>query len=348
MIKTFWGLFWGLVSAVALPLGCAFGLLKDPGTKVCAFLMAFGAGSLLFALTLELFGEAIHEAEISQADIMAVMVPSAILGGLLFISVNHIINRWGSFLRNISTKTHYLAGLPASIRDKLQTSRLHTEQEWSRLLSHEDYIPDYSDSAPGDGQSSVRSFHSDDSTKNIGKRQVLDIDDSALPSDSQPHVLKAHSHNQVGIAIWLGILIDGIPESLIIGILAASKEGISLAFIMGVFLSNFPEALSSTIEMQKQGMPRTRIFLMWSSLCILTGIGSMFGAAVFPREANKPRELILLNLGIEGVAAGAMLTVIAQTMLPEAFSQGGDLSGIAALLGFLTTMLVKLLGESYI
>jgi len=160
-------------------------------------------------------------------------------------------------------------------------------------------------------------------------------------------VIKAESHQQVGMAIWLGILIDGIPESFIIGILAASPEGVSLAFIMGVFLSNFPEALSSSVEMQKQGMPRLRIFMMWASLCILTGFGAMMAAAIFPTNAHESRGVVMLTLGIEGVAAGAMLTVIAQTMLPEAFSLGGAMSGIAALVGFLVTMSVRLLGDEY-
>jgi len=340
--STLWGLLWGIISAVALPLGCVVGLVKDPGPRVCAMMMAFGGGSLLFALTLELFGEAIHEEHVvSKGDILAVMVPSAVAGGLIFIGVNHIINGWGSFLRNVSTKARYLADLPETMKEKLLSRRLHTEEEWSRLLSPEDGA----DSDDEDGHhSSHHSIHSNGSNKSIEKKKpVLQEaeDDDGIP-------LKAHSHKQVGLAIWLGILIDGIPESLIIGILAASPEGISIAFILGVFLSNFPEALSSTIEMRKQGMPRIRIFLMWSSLCVLTGLGAMLGAAVFPLDsAHESRGVVLLTLGIEGVAAGAMLTVIAQTMLPEAFSQGGDMSGIAALFGFLTTMSVRLLGEEY-
>jgi len=155
----------------------------------------------------------------------------------------------------------------------------------------------------------------------------------------------AKSPEHVGMAIWVGILIDGIPESIIIGILSGSDQGMSFAFILGVFLSNFPEALSSSRQMLIQGMSKRRIILMWTSLCVITGVGAMASAALFPRNPSK--ALILFHMGVEGLAAGAMLTMIAQTMMPEAFIQGGEISGIATLLGFLASLTVKLVSIQY-
>jgi len=345
------GLLWGLLSAVSLPLGCALGLWKDLGSKACALMMAFGGGSLLFALTLELFAEAIHDHDPEHHyDILMVMAPCAIGGGLLFFTLDHFIAHWGSFLRKISTKTQYLANAPYNIRKTLmQSTSLHKNNptEWTRLLDDVDSNDDEFVFVPKRQVKRKPNVYRDEDARHGEEKtehSPLHVKhDGESHGDEQEFKLKAHSSKQVGIAIWVGILIDGIPESIIIGILAGSPDGISFSLILGVFLSNFPEALSSSIEMQRQGMSKLKIFLMWASLCIFTGIGSMLAAALFP--TNPTRSLTLLSMGIEGVAGGAMLTMIAQTMLPEAYENGGELSGMATLLGFLAALSVKIVGD---
>lgn len=96
--------------------------------------------------------------------------------------------------------------------------------------------------------------------------------------------------------------------------LASSEEGISLAFVVGVFLSNFPEAMSSSIQMAKQMSKyvrylylkrlnsskfyiRFKVFLMWASLCVLTGLGAAFGAIIFQSPGSN---MLLFNMAIEG------------------------------------------------
>ena len=92
--------------------------------------------------------------------------------------------------------------------------------------------------------------------------------------------------------------------------------------------------------MRQQGMNFRRIFVMWTSLMFLTGIGAALGVVFF---AGAPPVLYSL---IEGVAAGAMLTMIAQTMLPEAYFKGGSITGFATLLGFLAAIFFKTLEGS--
>jgi len=348
MQVTLWGLALGIISSISLPLGSVVALWKDPGEKVCAFLMAYGGGALLFALTLELFAEAVNEESIPNSKIMIVVCPAAIAGGLLFIVINRFVNNWGSFLRKFSTKAQYVASLPAKIRSVFVNIVDQEPFEWTRLIGGEKPLK------KSNSAESVTSTTSDKipslSVEGYDRAPVGSSASGNLPRDVSHLNLKAHTHGQVGLAIWVGILIDGIPESIIIGILAGSNRGTShsIAFILGVFLSNFPEALSSSLEMKRQGMPNLRIFLMWASLCLITGLGAMVAAAVFPRGEDLSEGYILLNMGIEGVAAGAMLTVIAQTMMPEAFAQGGDLTGIATLLGFLSSLTVKLLSIQYL
>jgi zinc transporter ZupT len=145
-------------------------------------------------------------------------------------------------------------------------------------------------------------------------------------------------HKAAPVAIWLGIMLDGIPESLIIGA-SMIHSTISLSLVAGLFLSNYPESLSSSVGMRQQGLSRVRILLMWTSIMLLTGVGAAAGN-VFMTAA--PPDVFAL---LEGLAAGAMLTMIAQTMLPEAYIKGGSIIGFSTLMGFLCAIFFKTLGE---
>jgi CRP-like cAMP-binding protein len=144
-------------------------------------------------------------------------------------------------------------------------------------------------------------------------------------------------HGNPSMAIWMGIMLDGIPESIVIGSSLLLHPTMSLSLLAGLFLSNFPEALSSSVGMKKQKMSNTKIIFMWTSIMIITGLGAFFGNVFF--ENVSPSVFAL----VDGMAAGAMLTMIAETMLPEAFHIGGTVTGLSALAGFLTTLLFKVL-----
>lgn len=156
------------------------------------------------------------------------------------------------------------------------------------------------------------------------------------------------------MAIWLGTLIDGIPESFVIGTgvlaMVALRTGVSgtdlgfwdiipFTFVGSLFLSNFPEAFSASITMRDQGYSKPKILGLWGSLAIVmsvaAGAGVLVGASLDPMLASL----------IEGIAGGAMLTMIASTMLPEAAHAGGpSICGFATLLGFLAATAFKLIG----
>ena len=157
---------------------------------------------------------------------------------------------------------------------------------------------------------------------------------SLVPSERE---LKAESekHSGAAFAIWLGILLDGIPESLVIGASMLHGSTVSMTLIAGVFLANFPEALSSSVGMSKQGSSRSKIIWMWTSLMLMTGIGAFLGYFTF---GGLPHGLFVF---VEGLAAGAMLAMIAETMLPEATEQGGPAVGMMTVLGFLAAIFVN-------
>lgn len=157
----------------------------------------------------------------------------------------------------------------------------------------------------------------------------------APPSPAEIHEA-ARAHGGAPLAIWLGILLDGIPESLVIGSSLLHTK-ISISLIAGLFLSNFPEALSSSVGMREHRYSMTRILTMWTSLMIFTGVGAYFGNIFF---VAMPLAAFAF---VEGLAAGAMLTMIAETMLPEAYHRGGAVTGLSTLLGFLAAIFFKTL-----
>ena len=107
---------------------------------------------------------------------------------------------------------------------------------------------------------------------------------------------------------------------------------ISVALVGGLFLANFPESMSSAVVMKKQGGRSSLIIGMWISLMIMTAVGAAMGN-VFIADAPLHLRSVL-----EGMAAGAMLAMIAQTMLPEAFDHGGWLTGLMTVIGFLAAI----------
>jgi CRP-like cAMP-binding protein len=165
--------------------------------------------------------------------------------------------------------------------------------------------------------------------------------ESELGAPTEAEIAQAAQREQrggsnVALAIWLGIALDGIPESLIIG---GSMQGanVSLALIGGLFLANFPESMSSAVVMKKQGSSNLPIIGMWFSLMIMTAVGAAFGNIFI---ADAPHHLHGL---LEGMAAGAMLAMIAQTMLPEAYNHGGWLTGLMTVTGFLAAIWMGML-----
>lgn len=172
-----------------------------------------------------------------------------------------------------------------------------------------------------------------------------------IPDALQLHKAK-QEHKGAPLAIWLGMLIDGLPESFVIGaglllLLQAKTQSLgSITFgdivpytlIAGLFLSNFPEALASSANMRLQGWGKQRIFLLWLLLMVITAVAS--GAGFLLTGSLSHAWLAFA----EGLAVGAMLTMIAAAMIPEAVHMGSaNIVGLSTLAGFVATISFKLL-----
>jgi len=137
-----------------------------------------------------------------------------------------------------------------------------------------------------------------------------------------------------GKAIVLGALLDGIPESVALGVSLLSKNGIGLLMAAAIFLSNFPESISSIGDLKKEGFSKKKIYFIW----IIVGVIVMATAILSYLFLEK---LNLNTLGIiESFASGAILAMLADSMMPEAYEDGGYLIGILTVLGFLTAFIL--------
>jgi ZIP family zinc transporter len=131
-----------------------------------------------------------------------------------------------------------------------------------------------------------------------------------------------------GAAMFLGALLDGIPEAFILGITLALGGSISLAFVAAIFVSNIPQGLAGTTSLRDAGSSTRRITAMWGALTLTCGIVAMLGF-VLADNLNG------LGLKAEAFAGGAVLTMLADSMMPEAFQHGGKAVGLLTVLGFL-------------
>jgi ZIP family zinc transporter len=130
------------------------------------------------------------------------------------------------------------------------------------------------------------------------------------------------------LAIVLGIVLDGIPESIVLGLTIVVGGSVSAAYLAAVFISNVPEAFAASSGLELAGWRKSRILGLWVLVALVSGLFSLLGFGVF--DTAGPTEIAF----VLSFAAGAILTMLADTMMPEAFEHGGKLVGVATTLGF--------------
>ncbi len=244
----------GLISGGAILIGALLGLYLKIGHKTIATVMAFGAGVLISALSIDLMNDGFEQAQ------SPIVMGLAFLGGaLVFVVGDYFIDNAGGLFRRHS---HGMA------------------------MREQNKVPD----------------------------------------------------DTSGTAILLGTLLDGIPESFVVGASVASiagGEAAGFVFIAAVFLSNLPEGMSGTIGMKMAGMPTRKIMLLWTTTLLVTVL-SAIGGYVFLGQASA-----VVNSAIMAFASGAILAMLCDTMIPEAFKFGGRFVALVTVLGFLTAFMLS-------
>lgn len=237
---------WGFIAASALLAGSFLGWFIRFSPRVIAYVMAFGSGILVAALSLELVGEVLAEAGVTW------VAGGFMLGALVFSLINRRLN-------------------------------------WP------------------DAKHRKRSRSQQPATENSG------------------------------LAIAAGTLLDGIPESMAIGLLVAGGGKLSLATIAAIFISNIPEALSSTVGMRRAGRGGWFMVWLWGGMALLSGVFAILGALFFGAAPPPVKALITC------IAAGGIFAMVVETMIPEAFAETHEMSGLIAALGFVASLALQAL-----
>lgn len=139
-------------------------------------------------------------------------------------------------------------------------------------------------------------------------------------------------------AIVIGALLDGIPESVAIGVSLVGGGGVATPVVVAVFLSNVPESLSAAKGLMKAGHSRRYVLGLWTAVMLASAVAAAVGYALLGDVSGNVVAVI------EAFAAGAILTMLADTMMPEAFQHGGATVGLVTVLGFALAFYLSTIG----
>jgi len=140
---------------------------------------------------------------------------------------------------------------------------------------------------------------------------------------------QVEKHPDNSSALALGAMLDGIPESIVIGVSLLEGGAVGIVAVIAVFLSNIPEGLSSAAGMKAEGKRPSGVFALWGGIAMVSGVAATLGFLLF---AGVPPEGVAF---VQSVAAGAILAMIVDTMVPEAFEGTHDFAGLISVAGFL-------------
>jgi zinc transporter, ZIP family len=149
---------------------------------------------------------------------------------------------------------------------------------------------------------------------------------------------RGDSDRQGGTAMLIGALVDGIPESVVLGTTVAATGGLSLPIVLAIAISNLPEGLSSSAGMKDAGRSARYVFGVWGAVVAVSTIAALLGYLLL-RGAS-----VELTAFITTIAAGGILAMVCNSMIPTAFARDRTITGLLATLGFLTAFTLSNLG----
>jgi zinc transporter, ZIP family len=138
-----------------------------------------------------------------------------------------------------------------------------------------------------------------------------------------------------GLTIVLGALLDGIPESAVLGLTLLQTGSIGAAMLVAVFVSNLPEGIAATVGLRNSGWSTSRIVTLWSAIALASGASAAAGFALLDSASPDTVAFVL------SFAAGAVLTMLATSMIPEAYEHAGRSVGLVTVLGFIIAFAIN-------
>jgi ZIP family zinc transporter len=268
----------GLIGSSALVIGGAVGSVWRAPTKVTGVFLAFASGSLVAALSFELFPEAVHVGGLAPSS------AGLFVGAAAFV----VINTW------LDSRVARGAGEP-------------------------DEVP-----APDEVAEPLAGAEAEQREKvEVAARKAGQAAGSA-----------------VAFGLLAAVTLDGVPENLALGVslLAGEDEGAgvagSIALLVAIFVSNFPEALVGAVAMRDGGRSRRFVVLIWTATALVLTAAVVFGRAVFAGVDDSALAFAM------AFAGGAVLASLADTLMPEAFERGRPFNAYATALGFLLSFIL--------
>lgn len=159
-----------------------------------------------------------------------------------------------------------------------------------------------------------------------------------IKAGGRGHKKHYNVESSTGWGIVLGAILDGIPESIALGISLLINPNLGLLVLVGIILNNLPEAISSAYDLKRVGKSFRRIMITWLTVTIVGFIFVILGYTLF---AHASQGVISV---FESLAAGAILAMLASTMMPEAYKESGPSSSMATVLGFLIIFILSKMG----
>ncbi|MDQ3661113.1 MAG: zinc permease [Actinomycetota bacterium] len=263
-------LLFGILGSSALVLGGVLGAKWEAPTQVSGVLLAFASGTLLSALSFELFPEAVHLGGLFPA------AAGLLAGGATFV----VVNTW------LDSRVARQAGDPDNVLapDGISGELSGAEAEQSEKIR---------DAASG----------------NVA--------------------------GAVAFALLAAVTLDGVPENLAMGVSLVSDEaaaegggGGTLALLVAIFASNFPESLVGAVAMKAAGRSDKFAIGVWSAAAVLLAAAVVFGYSIFSGVGETSLAFAM------AFAGGAVLASLADTLMPEAFEHGRPFNSFATAAGF--------------
>ncbi len=149
--------------------------------------------------------------------------------------------------------------------------------------------------------------------------------------------IEATQQSRLIVPMLLAIILDGVPESIVIGLGIFEGGTVSLAMLLAVFISNLPEAIAGSTGMKGGGWSRKKIILLWFVIALVCSVATVAGYSLFGTASDHWLAFI------QAFAGGAILMMLANSMIPEAYEHGGELSGVFTVLGFSVSVFMIIL-----
>lgn len=166
----------------------------------------------------------------------------------------------------------------------------------------------------------------------VGDRLVAPRAESGMHGREMP------AQDESGKTLLFGAMLDGVPETAVLGSTLLTGSGIGVPVLAAIFLSNLPEGIGGASDMRASGVSRGRVLLLWSGVTLICAVASALGYELL---ANADDEWLAI---LQAFAAGGVLAMLAIEMLPSAHSKGGRETGLLTVLGFALSYLLSTVG----